>query len=428
MAAALDDVGKAAWTAELAKQYGKYKLRPAAQALLVDHLAAEGEALAEAGLDVTKDDVQEWETIWEGTLADAGVGQKRDLAIFLAWGKARCSVAVRATAAGPGNGAADAAADDSSRSNDHAGRALRVLEGSGVVIPESVRAKLVKDFEENAAGDYQEQCSNAVTVFILYLGRMPTAEEIRWWDRDYKLGGGANGGKIDITRSEGYVKMHNKTSEGDVLTLARALKNETRFSAWVVTTMEALSKAGKPLACVQLTKVLLQADKNSAGNWAVKSAYLHGYFFEEYLGIGMPQVTALNSALHALASGPRGSKEKPLSEVVPSGSRSDPFGSLPGSASQVGTSDVSSAITALQDMMREALAPIKELKEGKGASEKAGRKARAGADEECAWCGRTWCAYLKGGDMCRAAERSLKLLRSNPREKKEDAKEPEKEA
>ena len=50
MAAALDDVGKAAWTAELAKQYGKYTLRPAVQALLVRHLAAVGEAVAEAGL------------------------------------------------------------------------------------------------------------------------------------------------------------------------------------------------------------------------------------------------------------------------------------------------------------------------------------------------------------------------------------------
>ena len=418
----MDDVGKAAWTAELAKQHGKYKLRPAAQARLVAHLAAQGEALAEAGLDVTQEDVEEWEAIWEGTMADAGVVQQRDRAIFLAWGKARCSVAVRATPAG-GVAAADAAEDDSSRANDHAGRALRVLEGSGVIIPEAVRAKLVKDFEENAAGDYQEQCSNAVTVFILYLGRMPTAEEIKWWNRDYKLGGGANGGKIDITRSEGYVKMHNKTSEGDVLTLARALKNEARFSSWVVTTMEALSKAGKPLACVQLTKVLLQADKNAVGAWQVKAAYLHGYFFEEYLGIGMPQVTALNSALHALASGSRGGKEKPLSEVVPSGSRSDPFGSLPGSASQVGASDVGSAITALQEMMKDALTPIRELKEGKAASEKPSRKARASTDEECAWCGRSWCTLLKGGEMCQAAERSLDLLRSNPRKKKEDVKE-----
>ena len=46
--AALDDVGKAAWRAELAKRFGRYALRPAVQAALADHLAASGEALAEA--------------------------------------------------------------------------------------------------------------------------------------------------------------------------------------------------------------------------------------------------------------------------------------------------------------------------------------------------------------------------------------------
>ena len=125
--------------------------------------------------------------------------------------------------------------------------------------------------------------------------------------------------------------------------------------------MESLSKAGMPLACVQLTKVLLQADKNAVGVWSVKTAYLYGYFFEEYLGIGMPQVTALNSALHAVAvgsGGARGGKEKAPTEIIPLGSRSDPFGSLPGSASQVGASEVGSAITALKEMMEEALTPI----------------------------------------------------------------------
>ena len=187
--------------------------------------------------------------------------------------------------------------------------------------------------------------------------------------------------------------------------------------------MEALSKAGKPLACVQLTKVLLQADKNAVGVWATKAAYLHGYFFDEYLGIGMPQVTALNSALHAVAmgsTGARGGKEKALSEVVPSGSRSDPFGSLPGSVSQVGASDVGSAISALKEMMSEALAPIKELGEKKPRREKHSAKSIANEKGECAWCGRDWCAFIKGGEMCRAAERSLKLLRSSKKSEKND--------
>ena len=169
--AALDDVGKAAWRAELAKTYGRFTLRPVVQALLVDHLAEQGEALTESGLDVTREDVEEWTSIWEGTLEDAEVRSKRDCAIFLAWGKARCSIAVRAAVAAGGQ---ERAEEDVERANDPAGRALRLLEGSGVAIPEAVRAKLVKDFEESESGDYSAQCCNAVTVSILYLGRMPT--------------------------------------------------------------------------------------------------------------------------------------------------------------------------------------------------------------------------------------------------------------
>ena len=127
--------------------------------------------------------MEEWETIWKGTLADAGVTQNRDVAIFLAWGKARCSVVARA---GVQTIQTETAANDEvpSQENDPAARALRLLEGSGVAIPEDVRAKLVKDFKEVEAGSYSTQCCNAVTVFIIYLGRMPTGDEIKWWNRD----------------------------------------------------------------------------------------------------------------------------------------------------------------------------------------------------------------------------------------------------
>ena len=73
---------------------------------------------------MTKDDVEEWTSIWEGTLADAEIHGKRDCATFIAWGKARCSVAVREAASGANIDAAD---DDVSRSNDPAGRVLRLL-------------------------------------------------------------------------------------------------------------------------------------------------------------------------------------------------------------------------------------------------------------------------------------------------------------
>ena len=95
---------------------------------------------------------------------------------------------------------------------------------------------------------------------------MPKEEEVTWWNREFRLSGGSSGGKIDITRADGYIKMHQRTNDGEVITLARALKNEGRFREWVVVTTDALTKAGLPLAAVQLTKVLLQADQQSFGS------------------------------------------------------------------------------------------------------------------------------------------------------------------
>ena len=411
--APLDDVGRAALRAEFAKVYGVHKLRSSVQAALVNFCAERGEPVAELGLDVTRDALEDWNDLWRGTLDDAEVGSKRDQAAFLAWGRARCSLVVRSRSDvvdkddGKDAGTADAA-------EGPAERALRIMEGSGVAIPEPVRAKLMRDFKEAEAGDFQAQCCNAVTVFILYLGRMPSEEEIRWWNREFKMAGGSSGGKVDITRQEGYVTMHRKTNEGEILTLARALKQETRFSMWVLNTMEALTKAGKTLACVQLTRVLLQADKNSVGVWAVKAGYLHGYFFEEYLGVGLPHVTAMNSALHAVAMGTsnlKSLKEKAApSEVGSSGGKSDLYSLLPGSASQAGNSEVGSALSAMKEMMAEALAPIKEAQEAKpaggGNSDKTPR-ALMNPGGECVFCLRTYCSLLKGGEMCRSAKRSL---------------------
>ena len=87
MAAALDDVGKAALRAEFAKVYGVHKLRGSVQAALVDFFAGRGEPVAELGLDVTRDALEDWNELWRGTLADAEVESKRDQAAFLAWGE-----------------------------------------------------------------------------------------------------------------------------------------------------------------------------------------------------------------------------------------------------------------------------------------------------------------------------------------------------
>ena len=82
-----------------------------------------------------------------------------------------------------------------------------------------------------------------------------------------------------------------------------------------------------------------------------------------------------------------------------------------------------SALSAMKEMMAEALAPIKEAQEAKpaggGKSDKAPR-ALTNPEGECVFCLRTYCSLLKGGEMCRSAKRSLGLLRAKEKPKKED--------
>ena len=83
-------------------------------------------------------------------------------------------------------------------------------------------------------------------------------------------------------------------------------------------------------------------------------------------------------------------------------------------------------MSALKEMMEDALAPLKDLKD-KPAGKKVGKGLQI-AEDECPWCGRSWCTMLKGGEMCRSATRSLALLRSKKGKNKDDGEESSKEA
>ena len=84
---------------------------------------------------------------------------------------------------------------------------------------------------------------------------------------------------------------------------------------------------------------------------------------------------------------------------------------MPGSASQAGGTEVSSALTALKAVMEDALTPLVKLAEP---SEKVkAPKALVDSKGGCVFCGRSWCTLLKGGEMCRAGKRALALSRES---------------
>ena len=163
-----------------------------------------------------------------------------------------------------------------------------MLDSSGLAVSAELRADIEAALTKGEAGTEKEQCCCSLAVFILYLGRAPADEEDEWWNTQYNALGGREGGLIDITKLQSYVKSHSKTPES-CLTLERSLKSErseARFTEWSIKTNDLLNKAGLFYAAARLMKVLTQANRQSGGAWPRKRVYLYGYFFEEFFGTG----------------------------------------------------------------------------------------------------------------------------------------------
>ena len=274
-AVAVDPARLAATKGEFGKSYGGKRLRQEVQDLLSAYFAGrQGETVSDLRqlLVVDKNDEEDWRDTWETALDDAGVAGALDRKLFLRWARARSE---------GGGGAVHESAQ--------AKKALDVLDAAGLAVSAELRADMENALAMGEAGNEKEQCCCPLAVFILHLGRAPTQEETDWWVEQYNALGGREGGRIDITKLQSYVKGHHKTPATS-LTLERALgeaRSEHRFTEWAIKTNDLLNKAGLYLAGARLMKVLTQANRQSGGAWPRKRVYLYGYFFEEFLGLGL---------------------------------------------------------------------------------------------------------------------------------------------
>ena len=234
-AAAADAAKKAALIGEFGKVFNGVSLRTPVQQKLVAYFAGRGgESVADVRqlLVVEKSNEEGWSGIWETALEDAGITSAFDKKLFLRWARARSE---------GGGGAV--------YGNAQAKRALDVLLSSGVNVTPELRADLEGALASGEAGTEKEQCCCPLSVFIIYLGRAPTEDEIEWWNAQYNALGGREGGLIDITKLQSYVKSHSKTPES-CLTLERSLKSErseVRFTEWSIKTNDLLIWGGPNL-------------------------------------------------------------------------------------------------------------------------------------------------------------------------------------
>ena len=242
---------------------------------------------------------------------------------------------------------------------------------------------------------------------------------------EYNALGGREGGLIDITKLQSYVKSHSKTPES-CLTLERSLKsdrNEARFTEWSIKTNDLLNKAGLFYAAARLMKVLTQANRQAGGAWPRKRVYLYGYFFEEFLGLGLPADYAVQSAFNSMAVNVPGTTpgktdlgaamgDMTLNNLGNLGDYSG-LGANRAGGSSSGDAGFAAMMAALQKSIEESLAPLKQLKQG-GEGERGG----GSSSDACPFCHRTSCTMTEGGRPCHEAQRAAKLLKNERAEKR----------
>ena len=404
--AALGAVAQAALAGKFAESHGDFALHVTAREALVVYCSARGEGIPDLPWTVDASNEQAWERRWAARLGAAGVADELDAVDLIGW--------LRANNAPVGGGSA--AVTGAARI------ALRSLESSGVVVNAAALASLERDMAASEAGNAEEQCTSCKCAWLLLTGESASREDQEWHMAQHASLGGMDGGTINITGRKSYRDLHKASSSSyQVLTLERALREEPLFERWLGKMVEKLQNAFLPKAGLRLMQVVAQASTQSNGHWPVKRRYLEGYFFDEYLGLGLPHLMANASAFnamgalhHARASGVNLSCAKQVASSVvdlasvSSGSQAGnvvptiaaPESVIFPSSASSSLADPTGIVTAMRDMIGGLSQRLEALeKQGvDGGAASIGRK--------CLHCGRAECPFIRGGEPCREARQA----------------------
>ena len=416
----LGDVAKAALAAKLADVHGPYRVHVTAREALVVYMAARGEGVPELPWDIDVSNESAWESRWTARLRAAGVADEADATDFIGWLRASNAPAIGAAAQAAGL----------------ARTALRALETAGVVVTDVQRVAVERALAAAETGNSDEQCTSRRCAWMILTGEDASVEDASWWEAQFTELGGSDGGTIIIVGRKSYRELHKTTTtKFAVLTLERALRDERLFDRWLAKMVEKLQNAALPKAGLRLMQVVAQASTQSGGSWVWKRNYLEGYFFDEYLGLGLPKLMASASAFNAMgqfasAGGLKASFHSTTASTVSSGGSTVDLSAValggggsavvsavgsdigPSASMAGGGTDVGALAAVIQSAVAAAATPLS----ARLASLESG--ARAGAPpiarelsavvpgRKCIFCGREVCDFIRGGDPCREAKQA----------------------
>ena len=213
-----------------------------------------------------------------------------------------------------------------------------------------------------------------------------------------------------------YGKLQKSSELIGRITLRRALRSgdQRMFDEWLTDMTDMLHAKNKPKAAARLAKVVAHGRRQSFHVWEALREYLEGYFFKEFLGLGLPKVIASASAL-VCAGSPvvfaARLRQQPLKEQ-----QSFMGQAALGATTTLGSSTGSSVIDSV--LPSDSVSQIS----GSGGSRVAELEARLAAAEaeryadrkdsigRCKWCLRMECLFISGGKPCREYNQAINFL------------------
>ena len=212
-----------------------------------------------------------------------------------------------------------------------------VLVERGIAVPAKVAAEVAATLRQQGdQGDIQAQATSAVAIAIVYTGELPGVEMVEWIEARSRALRGSTG-TVDLRSCPSYRDLHKHTTR---TTLERALLDRDESNRKLRTHRESVTQAlygaGLPLAATRWQMVLGWAADHY--RWAPKNekTYLWGYFFNTFLGLGMPDVKDRDTLLDMQAPVPGGglnSIENEMRPTHPKDAVGSPTSVIGGSAS-----------------------------------------------------------------------------------------------
>ena len=175
-----------------------------------------------------------------------------------------------------------------------------VLARHGHVIDRETEAHVMSALVNVDKGATEEQSSCVEVIWIIYTGQSPGVEERTWFEEKRAASVMMTDGKqpkVDVRRCKGYYK---ELAANSAMTLERALFKDKTGTSWALyyqNTVGMLQNLGYGAAASRFMKVCSFAKKVSKGIIEHELEYLSSFFFDEFLGCGMPQEQCHTCAL-----------------------------------------------------------------------------------------------------------------------------------